>query len=83
MPIIAKVDVMAEVKVKSRKQQSDREASLLLLAGLCICGYFKLSEQLYAIFMLGVIGKGAVLATGLSKEYDMKAKMAVKTEGAA
>ena len=68
---------MAEDK-KSRKVQSDREASLLLLAGLCICGYFKLDVQLYAVFMLGVIGKGAVMAHGLSSEYAMKAKLGAK-----
>lgn len=61
---------------KSRKVQSDQEASLLLLAGLALVLWLKGDAQLYLFFCGGVVGKGFVFAQGLSKEYDMKAKIA-------
>lgn len=67
---------MAEVK-KSRKVQSDREASLLLLCGFIACLWLKGDYQLYLCFAGGVVGKGFVFTQGLGKEYEANAKVEV------
>jgi len=65
---------------KSRKVQSDREASLLLLAGLALCLWLKGDFQLYLCFAGGVVGKSFVFAQGLGKEYEMKTKLAEQAQ---
>jgi hypothetical protein len=66
------------LQAPSRKQQHDREASLLLLGGLFLMLWFKGDFQLYLVFAGGVVGKGFVFTQGLGKEYEMKAKLAEK-----
>lgn len=68
---------MAEVQKKSRKVQSDREASLLLLAGLLVCAHYMIDPQIFFAYCAGVVGKTWQLQQGLGKEYEANAKVEV------